>query len=196
MSDTRKHQQIMTAAAGIFAKYGYRKTTIDEIVAAAGISKGLFYHYYPSKKDLYLHLYHTYTDLLSQAIQQEVDTHQTDVFARLQQISHLRIRFIQTHPDLWGFLFSAYYERHPDVAPAIGEKNQALLQASAAGSVANLDWSGLRKDTSPQEVIQLVTWLAEGFVKQVNAQQLQVGEEAYQAFDHYLDLLKTGLYEG
>ena len=42
MKQTEKHVQIMTAAAALFAKYGYKKTSIDEIVSAAGISKGLF----------------------------------------------------------------------------------------------------------------------------------------------------------
>ena len=38
---------------------------MTEIVAEAGISKGLFYHYYENKKQLYLHIYDTYTAVLS-----------------------------------------------------------------------------------------------------------------------------------
>ena len=58
MKQTEKHVQIMTVAAALFAKYGYKKTSIDEIVSAAGISKGLFYHYYTNKACLlYTSLY-------------------------------------------------------------------------------------------------------------------------------------------
>ena len=37
----------------LFEKYGLQKTTIDEIVQAARISKGAFYVFYPSKEELY-----------------------------------------------------------------------------------------------------------------------------------------------
>lgn len=37
----------------LFGKFGLRKTTVDDIVRAAGISKGAFYAFYPSKEMLY-----------------------------------------------------------------------------------------------------------------------------------------------
>ena len=37
----------------LFEKYGLQKTTIDEIVSAARISKGSFYRFYQSKEELY-----------------------------------------------------------------------------------------------------------------------------------------------
>lgn len=40
----------------LFEQYGLQKTTIDEIVAAAGISKGSFYLFFRSKKELYFEI--------------------------------------------------------------------------------------------------------------------------------------------
>lgn len=40
----------------IFAGFGVRKTTIDDLAAAAGISKGAFYLFYESKEDLYMEI--------------------------------------------------------------------------------------------------------------------------------------------
>lgn len=193
MKETEKHTQIMTAAAALFAKYGYRKTAIDDIVSAAGISKGLFYHYYTDKADLYVRLYEAYADILSAAIGREVDTGERNFVTRLKQIARVRIAFVLQCPDLWRFLYSAYYERHPDVAPFIKGKNEALLQGSYATSAANIDWSGLREDVSPDRAIEAVTWLAEGFVRKLNEGEKEPDEEAYLGFDAYLDLLWTGL---
>ena len=105
MQDTEKHTLIVNAAAALFAKYGYKKTTVDEIVAEAGISKGLFYHYYQNKKQVYLYIYDTYTAALSKSVGKEVDTSNADFFDRLKQISRLRIAFINQFPDLWNFLY-------------------------------------------------------------------------------------------
>lgn len=48
-----KREQIIRAAMKNFSKNGYRKTVMDEIVADAGVSKGLVFHYFGSKKALY-----------------------------------------------------------------------------------------------------------------------------------------------
>lgn len=194
MGETEKRTLIVHAAAALFAKYGYKKTTVDEIVAAAGISKGLFYHYFQNKKQLYLYLYDRYTAALSENLNQEVDTSNPDFFDRLKQLSHLRIAFINQYPDLWNFLYTAYYEQHPDVAPAIRERNNQLVQESHSGTASNLDWSRLKEGVSPEMALRVVTWMAEGFVREVNSQKVTVDEGAYSAFDQYIELLRTGLY--
>lgn len=194
MQDTEKHTLIVNAAAALFAKYGYKKTTVDEIVAEAGISKGLFYHYYQNKKQVYLYIYDTYTAALSESVGKEVDTSNTDFFDRLKQISRLRIAFINQFPDLWNFLYSAYYEQHPDVAFEIKDKNKELLQKSYAGVAVNIDWSKLKEGVSPNTAIAAVTWLAEGFVREVNSHGLVFDEKIYSEFDKYIELLRTGIY--
>ena len=51
-----RKKQILEAALKIFIKKGYAKTTMDDIVGLSGLSKGALYHYYKSKKDLFLDL--------------------------------------------------------------------------------------------------------------------------------------------
>ncbi len=45
-------QKITAAAKNLFSTHGYSQTTIDDIITAAGITKGAFYHYFKSKEDL------------------------------------------------------------------------------------------------------------------------------------------------
>jgi AcrR family transcriptional regulator len=47
-----REQRIFDAAAELFAHYGYAKTTVDEIAAHAGISKGAVYLHFRGKDDL------------------------------------------------------------------------------------------------------------------------------------------------
>lgn len=192
-NETKKHKKIVTAAAALFAKQGYKKTTIDEIVARAGISKGLFYHYFINKKELYLYLYHSYVDLLSNTIRERVDITEPDLFRRLKQITYIRIDFITEYPSLWDFLYSAYYEQHPDVAPSIKEKNQQLTQTSDATSAAGIDWSKLKSGLSPNTALELITWVAEGFVRKI-ANDPASNTKHYDQADEYLEYLKTGMY--
>ncbi|HVK02441.1 MAG TPA: helix-turn-helix domain-containing protein [Armatimonadaceae bacterium] len=49
-------QAILRAARERFVHYGYKKTTIDEIAAAAGVGKGTVYLYFDSKEEIMLTL--------------------------------------------------------------------------------------------------------------------------------------------
>ena len=61
---TKIQKKILQIAKKKFAKKGYQKTSMNEIVAAAGVSKGvLFYHFY-SKEELFF-------QVLSQSIDEE-----------------------------------------------------------------------------------------------------------------------------
>jgi AcrR family transcriptional regulator len=51
-NETRR--AIVDAARTRFLHYGFKKTTIDEIAADAGVGKGTVYLYFPSKEDILL----------------------------------------------------------------------------------------------------------------------------------------------
>jgi AcrR family transcriptional regulator len=52
-------KNIINESRKLFEKYGLQKTTVDEIVRAAGISKGSFYLFYGSKEELYFDVLET-----------------------------------------------------------------------------------------------------------------------------------------
>lgn len=47
-----RHREILDAAQTLFYTKGYEQTSIKDIIAAVGIAKGTFYHYFDSKSDL------------------------------------------------------------------------------------------------------------------------------------------------
>ena len=49
-----RRAQLLELARKVFTERAYDDVSIDDIAAAAGISKGLLYHYFPTKRDLYV----------------------------------------------------------------------------------------------------------------------------------------------
>ncbi len=49
-------ERIKASALDLFVTRGYKETTVDEIAAQAGLSKGNIYHYFSSKQELALDL--------------------------------------------------------------------------------------------------------------------------------------------
>jgi AcrR family transcriptional regulator len=52
-------RRILDAAVRLFAERGFAGTPVQEIVAAAEVTKGALYHYFDSKDDLLYEIYHS-----------------------------------------------------------------------------------------------------------------------------------------
>jgi len=50
---TDRHQAILDAAVGVFLRYGYRKTSMDDLARAADLSRQGLYLHFPSKEALF-----------------------------------------------------------------------------------------------------------------------------------------------
>ena len=49
-----RRRQLLDAGARVFTERSYDDASMAEVARAAGISKGLLYHYFPSKRDLFV----------------------------------------------------------------------------------------------------------------------------------------------
>jgi AcrR family transcriptional regulator len=49
-----RRRQLLEAGARVFTQHSYDDASMAEVARAAGISKGLVYHYFPSKRDLFV----------------------------------------------------------------------------------------------------------------------------------------------
>ncbi|MCK9400251.1 MAG: TetR/AcrR family transcriptional regulator [Bacteroidales bacterium] len=54
MAKDQTKEKILSVAARIFGKYGFQKTTVDEIARTAHKAKGSVYYYFKSKEELFL----------------------------------------------------------------------------------------------------------------------------------------------
>jgi AcrR family transcriptional regulator len=53
-NQTDKKQQIVKGAETLFYKFGYIKTSLEDIAKEAGLGKGTIYYYFESKEDIFL----------------------------------------------------------------------------------------------------------------------------------------------
>ncbi|RCV57260.1 TetR/AcrR family transcriptional regulator [Marinitenerispora sediminis] len=50
-------ERLLSAATRLFAQHGFERTSVQELVDAAGVTKGAMYHYFSSKEDLLFAVY-------------------------------------------------------------------------------------------------------------------------------------------
>ena len=70
----KKQEKIGSAAAKIFDKKGYLETNIDDIAAAAKLSKGGIYHYFSSKDEILFFILDSYMDVVLKDLEPQLRT--------------------------------------------------------------------------------------------------------------------------
>jgi AcrR family transcriptional regulator len=68
----QRRRQLVAVALELFARRGYRATTMDDIAEAAGVTKPLVYQHFSSKRALYLELVNSIADELLTAVKTAV----------------------------------------------------------------------------------------------------------------------------
>ena len=69
----QRRQQILAAAKSVFARDGYRRTSIDHIVDNLGVGKGTVYRYFENKKALFLAVFEDSMQQLRHKMRSNVD---------------------------------------------------------------------------------------------------------------------------
>ena len=54
LENDERRAQLLALGRAAFASRSYDEVSIDDLAAKAGLSKGLFYYYFPTKRDLYV----------------------------------------------------------------------------------------------------------------------------------------------
>jgi AcrR family transcriptional regulator len=94
---------IVEAAGRLFGERGYDGTRIDEIAAAAGVTKPIVYRHFGSKRDLYLSLLDRHRDDLAgfvASIPAEGSTEE-----RLRSVLETWLDYVEARSYAWKMLF-------------------------------------------------------------------------------------------
>ncbi len=101
MKREEKNQQtrrrIMDSALAEFAQQGYGASSVNTICAAEGISKGIIYHYFKTKDDLYLACVEECFGQLTEFLKANTPE-QGAVEAQLEGYFATRVDFFRAHP--------------------------------------------------------------------------------------------------
>lgn len=109
-----RKQQIYQAAMACFNRKGYFQTTMDDIVAESGLSKGTLYWYFDSKKELFLSLLQDFLNPLGQKWEAIVaDTSMTATEKLQASLSIFRAQFEEIAGFI-GFFMEAWAQTHHD----------------------------------------------------------------------------------
>jgi AcrR family transcriptional regulator len=100
----RRRERILAAAEQLFAAHGFAKTTVDEIAAAAGVSKGLVYAHHESKEDLLAAVWARQVDAWTEATRLGVKLAPGSIADAIGEVLAVSVRYARSHPLLRSIL--------------------------------------------------------------------------------------------
>lgn len=191
-----KQNIIIDAALICFGTNGYKKTSISDIAAAAGVSKALVFHYFGTKKALYLYLIDLCTHIIITELDEKFDNTVTDFFARIKLATSLEISVMKKHPAILSFLDSVYFENDDEVKADI----KAILANSESESLRSkiafegTDTSKFKDDIDPKLVMKILTLLTDGHLSKMPKTGIDL-DALCEEFDEYINLFKKNFYK-
>jgi len=78
-----RRDEILDCALKLFATQGYEATSVNQIIAALGLSKGAFYHHFAAKQDLIEAMAARFADDAAASARPVLDDESLDAFSRL-----------------------------------------------------------------------------------------------------------------
>lgn len=129
-----KRDIIMQAALERFVRYGYHKTTVDEIARQARVGKGTIYFYFKNKEDIMQTLVDRELTKGFVAIT-EATMDEPSFTQRLRKVIRISIEYFHQND-----LVSKVMAQDPDVVlSVISDKNREFQKLSISGIKAILD---------------------------------------------------------
>ncbi len=196
--DSEKRKRIINASLDEFAKNSFKKASTNNIVKNAGISKGLLYHYFSSKKELYEWLKKFVFELMINEILEKIDWNEADIFERIKQIVLIKMQVIEEYPNLASFSKVIYEEKSY-------EEMKELIENISPGFYSqiysrNIDFGLFKEDIDAHKAIKIIQWTIEKYSEEyLNGFKLTNENIDYEAIskemDEYLIMLKMTFYK-
>lgn len=103
-------QRIIEAATQEFSAKGYRNASLNTICAEYGISKGIIYHYFKDKDELYLLCVENCFDVLTSYMEKSMSDFVGSLEQKVQAYFDIKLRFFAEHPLYLGIFADAAFD--------------------------------------------------------------------------------------
>jgi AcrR family transcriptional regulator len=164
--DPERHRQrrmeIVGAALDLFATKGLARTTTADIARAAGVSTGALFHYFPSKRAVFLALFEADRAEWDEAFAAARDAE--DPWAALMDVVD-RLAAEAAHPVVAGLIVEILAQAHrdPEVAGLVADGDRRMVRG-IADLVDRLRAAGLADPGMPSATAaRWVLTLTDGF---------------------------------
>ena len=157
--DETKKDKILSSSLGEFAEYGFDKASTDRISRDAGVSKGLIFHYFGNKENLYMSTMNMCID----DIFKEYNNFKLidgDFKVNLIKMMELKYDFFIKHPMHYKLMVNGFYNSPKKLQSKLDHRYKELKQVGISIIIDMIKDLPLKKDVYTSDIVSVLSSIA------------------------------------
>ena len=192
----KKQSAIISSALKAFGQNGYKKASTADVAAGAGISKAMVFHYFGTKKSLYLYLCEHCSSCMKTALNASGQAAGGDFFEAVRYVIDIKIAVLKDNPHMLEFLKNMYTEADPEVAEDLRRYHEMVLPFQRQAVIDDAGAAKFKAGIDPMQVMKMLNWMGAGYIDELTG---AAGKEHLEkiAGDFYecLGIMKSNIYK-
>ncbi|MCK8061057.1 MULTISPECIES: TetR/AcrR family transcriptional regulator [unclassified Fusibacter] len=196
--NNEKIPRVINSAFEIFTKNDYEKASMNNIVKASGVSKGLIYHYFGNKEGLFNFLFDFAMNMSFKGINDSIDWTNTDFFDRYKMMVAAKLGYFKTYPYMLSF-FDKYrtHTRTKNIKINFEKEYPGFRDKIYH---YNILFDTLREDVDVEKMINVLRWTVKGmmqdFIDSYEVDEFDIKTNHFiEECDEYIDFMKEQFYK-
>ncbi|WP_066499465.1 TetR/AcrR family transcriptional regulator [Abyssisolibacter fermentans] len=161
--NNEKVYRIVNSAFKVFSNNDLEKASTNMVVTQAGISRGLLYHYFKDKQELFDFLLYFSVKVIMIDLKENINWEDSDILNRMRQGLIIKLQEIKRFPYMIDFYAkygkltrSIIDSQTEEIFPGIREKFYTY----------NLDFSQVKDDIDIEKMISVITFTLKGIINE------------------------------
>lgn len=174
--DPAKEEAMLETSMKQFTMHGFRGTKTDDIVKEAGVSKGLLFHYFGNKANLYVACYESASQFFYRKVDYSIWTDSDDLTAMVVNATKYKIKMQLEYPVEFDFLMRAFSEISQlpqELQQTMQEKLNNDIHMNLGVIDPIIEKLPLRAGLTAKEVIELINTFLDGEMRKVQVELSQ-----------------------
>lgn len=192
--DKGRQDAVINASLKAFAINGYKRASTDDIVKSAGISKGLLFHYFESKKGLYEFLHDYSVKYMSMELLRDVKGEPGNIFLLQKEVERARIQVMKKYPYMQKFLNGAEKEAYTEAAQAI-EHNCRNLREVYESLYEKITDNLLKAPADMERIRKILEWVSQGVLQDSLREEEVDFKKMEEELEGYMELFQECFLE-
>lgn len=185
-----KQDRMINGAMKVFACKGYKRASTDDMVKEAGISKGLWFHYFGNKLGLYAFVTDYALKYMNMELMAMSNRHPEDYFETLLAVEKTKLMVRKSYPYIPLFL-SAMVKETEEEALTVIEEYKAAYENAIAKAFEQVNMECFRDEVDIAILKRTIGFTLDGLLREGYEQEVFDENHYKTEIENYLRMMSA-----
>lgn len=197
MLDSSKKEKILEASIQEFSEHGFDKANTDRICRRAEVSKGLIFHYFGSKENLFMAAMDKCVDDVVEEFN-DLAFPDGDFVQILLKMIEVKYNFFSNHPMHYKLLMKGFYNSPAKLRDRLAQRYAQVKQIGIDTMVDIIKGLPVKKNVETKDIVSVISGIT-AVVESKYIPAFADGSKSFEEYylevkDEYMNLMNIVMY--